>query len=131
MDRYALPTRINRVATAEFTYVELTSAIARRGAGNLLTYVETQRAYTKLDADWRWRFHKIQVLSETIDVAAQFARRHRLRGYDAIHLAAAILLARDRALRGLSSITFISADNEQLRAAEAEGLVTDNPDLHP
>jgi hypothetical protein len=59
------------------------------------------------------------------------AERHGLRGYDAVHLAAAVFVRRDRQAHAPPPITFVSADREQCSAAAAEGLLTDNPNLHP
>ena len=32
---------------------------------------------------------------------------------------------------GLPALTFLSADNRLLNAAQTEGLATDNPNIHP
>ncbi len=56
--------------------------------------------------------------------------RHGLRGYDASHLAAALVVADVRRLRGLPALTFVSADNGQRQAAAAEGLRVGEPNAH-
>ncbi|MBM3240054.1 type II toxin-antitoxin system VapC family toxin [Candidatus Poribacteria bacterium] len=58
-------------------------------------------------------------------------RRHALRGYDAVQLAAAILINGCLLKNQLPSLTFISADNRLRMAAVAEGLIADNPNFHP
>jgi predicted nucleic acid-binding protein len=55
--------------------------------------------------------------------------KHGLRGYDAVQLASAILLHRRRQQLGLPPLIFVSADEDLLAAAQAEGLVTENPNL--
>jgi len=53
-------------------------------------------------------------------------RRHGLRGYDAVQLAAVLEIhATD------PSLTLLSADAELNAAALAEGLTVDDPNLHP
>ena len=59
------------------------------------------------------------------------AERHGLRGYDAVYLAAALAIERQRQAAGLPALIFLSADQEQLAAAHAEGLPTDDPHQHP
>ena len=66
-----------------------------------------------------------------VDEAIQLTRRRKLRGYDAVHLACALALNKPLVEGGLSSLIFVSADNDLLAAAEAEGLLTDNPNDHP
>lgn len=56
------------------------------------------------------------------------AARYTLRGYDAVQLAAALVLQQARQAAQLPALTFVSADLEQLHAAEAEGLTIENPD---
>lgn len=56
--------------------------------------------------------------------------RH-LRGYDAVHLGAAIELQAGRDLQQLPALTFVSADREQLQAGRTERLQTEDPNTHP
>ncbi len=46
------------------------------------------------------------------------------------HLAAALVVADVRRLRGLPTLTFVSADNSQRQAAAAEGLRVEDPNAH-
>jgi hypothetical protein len=59
------------------------------------------------------------------------AERHGLRGYDSVHLAAALTLHERRQANGLAPLTFVSADNAQRTAAASEGLAVENPNDHP
>jgi hypothetical protein len=61
-----------------------------------------------------------------VGYAASLARRHALRGYDAVQLAAALEI-HSRA----PSLTLLSADADLNAAATAEGLAADDPNLHP
>ncbi len=58
-------------------------------------------------------------------------QRHRLRGYDAMQLAASLpandlLIAAD-----LSAVTFVAANDDLVVAARAEELTAENPNRHP
>jgi len=53
-----------------------------------------------------------------------------LRGCDAIHLAAAVAVNWELLSKQLPPLTFVAADEDLLKAAEAEGLPTENPNLY-
>ena len=63
------------------------------------------------------------ILARAIDIALE----RELRGYDAVHLATAVVLNEARATLALLPAALVSADHELLEAAQAEGLVTWNP----
>ena len=55
------------------------------------------------------------------------AQRYTLRGYDAVHLAAALELQAAQQSLQAPPLTFVSADAEQIQAAQAEGLLVEDP----
>jgi hypothetical protein len=63
------------------------------------------------------------------DQAVELIGRCRLRAYDAIQVATAVVINQTQS--GLPPLSFVSADDELLLAARAEGLATENPNLHP
>ena len=63
-------------------------------------------------------------------MAMSLAEAHRLRGYDAVQLAAALQVLVACSALG-APLTFVSADANLNAAAAAEGLTVDNPVLHP
>lgn len=73
----------------------------------------------------------IEIDEPLIDLAANLAKQHRLRGYDAVQLAAAVTLQTILITANLPGPTFLSADALLLAAAQQEALLTDNPDLYP
>jgi hypothetical protein len=73
----------------------------------------------------------VAVTTAVADRAMDLAERHGLRGYDAVHLAAALIIADAQQRRGLPAGTFLSADSIQRTAAAAEGLPVDDPNAHP
>jgi uncharacterized protein len=66
-----------------------------------------------------------------IDRAIMLTPSHWLRGYDAVQLAAALLVNAQYLIAGLPPLTFVTADNDLLAAVFAEGLTTDDPNMHP
>ncbi len=58
------------------------------------------------------------------------AERRGLRGYDAVHLAAALLVAEAQYSAGRPPLTFVSADTDQRQAAAAEGLLIEDPNAY-
>lgn len=59
------------------------------------------------------------------------AETHGLRGYDAVQLAAAIIMNNRLAALGMPPITLLSSDLELNSAADSEGLLVDDPNAHP
>ena len=66
-----------------------------------------------------------------MDEAIELTAHHRLRGYDAVHLACALHLNRELLANELPPLTFVAADDDLLKAAQDEGLETENPNLYP
>jgi len=105
------------VATSAVAYVEARAAFARRRRERALSSVVYQRVVLALDADWG-RYLRIDASEALIHEAASLVERHRLRGYDAIHLASALLLRS----RLLDPVVFSSWDLTLQAAARREGL---------
>ena len=78
------------VATASIAYVEARSAFVRRRSEGGLSAAECGKAVKSLDADWPHYF-VLDVTERLIRHAARAVESHRLRAFDALHLAAAIL----------------------------------------
>ena len=73
----------------------------------------------------------IELSPGIIEQARLLLERYVLRAYDAIQLASA-RIARNRLLAArLAAPIFLAADDRLLKAAQAEGLAVDNPNLHP
>jgi hypothetical protein len=66
-----------------------------------------------------------------IDQAITLTQEHRLRGYDAMQLATALITQKSLIDAKLSPLTFIAADTDLLAAAQAEGLAVENPNNYP
>jgi len=104
------------VATSRVTYPEAAAALARRQRLGDLTAEGARVALRRLVA--RWAGFMLVDLAEIR--AGGFAMRHELRGFDAVHVAAAVTL---RDAVGTDGVAFSSFDDELNRAAVSEGLI--------
>lgn len=81
------------VATVRIAYAEARAAFARKRRERGLDAKSLRRVVERLDEDWG-TINLIDVTEPLVRRAGTLAERHALRGYDAIHLAAATELAR-------------------------------------
>ena len=105
------------VATSIVAYAEVHAGLARKLRERAMTtrvHRQTARAF---DADWR-AFLRVTVTDPLLTLTRDLVRRHPLRGFDAIHLAAAVRLQSELA----ETVRFVAADARLLAAADAEGL---------
>jgi predicted nucleic acid-binding protein len=105
------------VATAAIAYVEARAAFARRRHEGALPPPEHRRIVHDLDADWG-HYLRIEITESLIREASRLAERHRLRAYDAIHLASANTLKS----RLADTVVFACWDTLLEAAAHREGL---------
>ena len=106
---------VDQVGTSWLAYPESRAALARRSSG--------QSGYTKLlkefETDWP-KFVRILPSEPLLRRSGELAERHRLRGFDAVHLASALFLGESTS----APITFWAADRTLARAAAKEGLAS-------
>ena len=127
MKRYVLETgsrglarRISEAlvrATSRVSFAEVAAAVARRTVLGDLSEKERDRILQSLEAD----FDSMVVLDVTADLVRpipRLVREHSLRGFDAIHLASAQVLAGEEP----GSVTFASADLRLNNAASRCGF---------
>jgi predicted nucleic acid-binding protein len=98
------------VATVRIAYAEARAAFARKRREGGLDAKDLRRAAEGLDEDWA-TFTVVEVAEPLVRRAGILAERHGLRGYDAVHLAAAVELA-----RGGGDVSFACFD-QRLRTA--------------
>jgi uncharacterized protein len=101
------------VTASVVAYPESRAALARRRRERSLSAVAHRRARTALDADWP-RVLALDVSSALARSAGDLADRHRLRGFDALHLASYLVVAREFPEE---NVVFSSADKALERAA--------------
>ena len=119
------------IAVAEIGLVEIAAAFAGKLRGAYITPAQYQGARIDLTTDAQDEYVLVTISRAVVDEAIELTARHRLRGYDAVHLACALTLNRALVARQLAPLVFVSADEDLLEAAAAEGIPTENPDLHP
>jgi predicted nucleic acid-binding protein len=82
------------------------------------------------DYDVAYHYKLLTVEPVVVDTARQLATRHPLRAYDAVQLATAWLLNQQLMRTAKAPLTFVGADDRLIAVAQAEGLLTDNPNHH-
>jgi predicted nucleic acid-binding protein len=107
------------------TDVEMTSAIARR-RGSSLSLAQATSALNRFRQDFAQQYRIVEITIPLLRHASQLADSHVLRAYDAVQLAAALDIHRQD-----PSLTLVSADANLNTAAAAEGLLVEDPNLHP
>jgi len=109
---------------------ELIAALFRKVRTREISQEEAVRAAANFRTDFRAQYQITEVTTSLANRAMELAEKHGLRGYDAVHLAAAVELHTVRDRMELLPLVFISADNDLNMAAHAEGLVTDDPNTY-
>lgn len=125
------PSADRLIALAQIGLVEVAAVLAAKRRGNHISPEEYEKALDDLITDSREQYLLVDVDQAVIDDAIQLTRRQKLRGCDAIQLASALSLHKALLKDDLPGITFVCADDDLLTAAAAEGLATENPNLHP
>jgi len=126
-----LPSRGNDLYAAHVTGAEAVAAIMRRTRRGEISSTDAAAAITSLQSHLRQGYIPVFITESLAQRAMSLVQAHRLRGYDAIQLAAALEIAAELSALGFSSPIFVSADNDLNAAATAEGLCVDNPNAHP
>lgn len=107
----------DEIATVVITRVETASAVTRLVFLRSITEEEGERLWNEFSEDWEI-ITRLQVTSQGIERAATLARHYGLRGYDAVHLASAILWQENLNL----PVTLATFDRNLWRAARQAGV---------
>lgn len=105
------------LGTAVLTRAELAAALARGARRGYLLAEEAEAARRRLREVWD-SWVRVAVDAEVVARAEEMAWRHGLRGYDAVHLAAALVWKEGAGY----PITLVTFDRELGEAARKEGL---------
>jgi uncharacterized protein len=124
------PASGHEIYTVLLTGPELIAALFRKARTQTISEQQASQAASIFKVDYQSLYLIIDVTFALADAAMTLAERQGLRGYDAVHLAAAVLMQRDRNAYGLPPLVFVSADDAQVKAALREGLVVDNPNSY-
>lgn len=107
------------IASSTLGYVEVIAALSRRLPPVDFTHVEP-----RLESDWQ-SMSSLPLTATVMERAADVARKYRLRGADAVHLAAALDFQKEFA--AIDRVVFVASDTELLKGAQAAGLPVENP----
>jgi predicted nucleic acid-binding protein len=124
------PAANNRLYIVRIAGVEVVSAITRRRATGAISIEDAVIALADFRRDLMSAYVIIEIDAQLTAHAMSLAETHALRAYDAVQLAAALELYRQRTAHGASAPTLISADAALNSAATAEGLIVDDPNVH-
>jgi predicted nucleic acid-binding protein len=105
------------LATSRIAYVEARAAFARKRRERGLSRADYRTLVNDLDQDWLDYF-VVDVSEGVVQAAGNLAEHYALRGADAIHLASAVMLAKEAG----ESITFYCFDGRLTDAARKEEL---------
>lgn len=107
----------NHVVCAEIGYVEARAALASALRGGRLGRAAMRAAKGEFEALWD-QVNVVAVDTALVRAAGDIAERDGLRGYDAVHLAAAVTV---------SATLVASADRQLLAAARSRGFAVAQP----
>jgi len=113
--------------TSRITAVEATSEITRRGRGARWPEEWIEERTAGLSDDLEFGFRIVDASPAILEAARILARRHGLRGYDAVHLASALDIHALHNDAGALRVVLVSADDELNAAAESDGMTVLNP----
>ncbi len=116
---------------AQAALVEVVATLCRKAREAALTTAERDQLIADFRRDTTTTYAVRPVTTAIYTRAGDLCRTHRLRAYDAVHLAAVLDLRDDAQAGGTPAPSFVCADTDLLGFAGAEGLSTDNPNAHP
>ncbi len=105
------------VAGARVAHVEARAALGAANRARRMSSAQLQRSKIGLAGLWQ-QFTIVEITEGLVDAAGDLAEQEGLRGYDAIHLAAALQIGAD---------LLTSADTDLCAAASRRGLHVANP----
>jgi len=121
------PDQAHDLYTVRLTGPEMIAALFHKMRTGELPRTTTIHLAQDFKNDWKWQYQVLEVNAVLSERAMTLAEKHGLRGYDAVHLAAALLLHESRRASERPDMIFLAADEDLLQAANTEGLRTDNP----
>ena len=104
-------------ATSIIAYTEARAAFARRFREKAFSEKTYRRLISFFNKDWK-NYLIVRVTEELVQRAGDLAEKHALRGFDAIHLASAMILREELS----SPVTFSCSDNKLQKASQREKL---------
>ena len=109
--------RARALATVRITYAEARAAFAQHARAKGIAAGALRRVVRQLDEEWG-QYSIVEVTDALVRRAGALAERHRLRGYDAVQLSAAV----DLRVAGAPDVAFASFDTRLNQAARRERM---------
>jgi predicted nucleic acid-binding protein len=125
------PATRHRIHVARITEVEVAAALIRRVHTKSISQADAAKAKKQFDQEMQTCYRIVEITPAVFRSAAQLAVTHEIRAYDAVQLAAAVVVHSRRTARKLPPLTLAASDQELLAAAKAEGLLVEDPQTHP
>jgi predicted nucleic acid-binding protein len=107
------------IATSAVAFAELLAAVYRKGSEKRVKKIYIETVVRSFQKDWS-TFIVVEVNNRLNETIHKVIAKHGLRGFDAIHLAAALTIG--SAVK--NNFLFACYDDRLRRAAQAEGLET-------
>ena len=114
-----LKNKADILSTSGIAYAETLSAFVRCQDEKVLSKNNYDKCITSLKSDWEM-YVVIEVSEKVVQIAGELIENHRIRSFDSIHLACAIVLRKEVD----QSIDFMCWDNRLSKAAKKEGFKT-------
>lgn len=125
------PNAKHTIILSALTRVETAAAAAaKHRASDGITITERDAAVRLLARHCTQQYIMIATSDSILDRAMLLTQAHRLRGYDAVQLATALIVNEQYLAAHLPALTFIAVDKDLLAAAQAERLTIDTPHNH-
>ncbi len=122
----------NTLLLGELTLAETAAVIAaKQRASGGITLVERDAILQRFLQHCNDEYVLVPIERKIVDHAVLLTQQHRLRGYDAVQLAVALLADRHYLGAGMPGLTFVAADDDLVAAARAERLAAENPNNYP
>jgi len=128
-DQFGYP--LHMITLSAIGVVEGVAAVARRHRLGQLDQARRQAVIDLFLTHTNSEYKIVSVGSRQIDLATDLVQRHPLRGYDAVHLATALVLRDHLVAARLPAPIFVAADANLCAVARAEGLPAENPNDYP
>jgi hypothetical protein len=126
----ANPESGNVVGIAQITVSEVAAALASKSRARTIQLQEFDLAVINLLQDAANYFVVVAIDQYIVQQSVDVIRRNALRGYDAVQLTCALSLNASLVAAEETPLVFVTADTDLLAAAKAEGLQTDDPNVH-
>ncbi len=121
----------HRLITSVLTIAEVAGTFGRRHRQGTISRFELYRDRGQFNRHLQADLYLVlPATREIVDQAAKLIYDHPLAAYDSVHLATALDYLKTAGINP-KQFYFITADDQLQRAAEAEGLQTENPNDHP